>query len=213
MDLKEFFLNVSEESIDQKWKQIFVGIANNIFPSIYFSIRDGKIIFRYANKYIEQDIPGDPKEAYFVLRNFITLHAGILSSDNLPKITIKEQSWARIRNNMSTLGTYINGYVNMVGSHYSLTPNEKDRLSLFLITSIRSGEIQDVVIDHYRILSIQHLVFDTVNRVFLLTKKGHLSAKKSSPSTKKSGSKWNNTVSCITGHYADIATFLHKVSK
>lgn len=212
--LKEFFLAVAKEAEDPAWQSLFESIANKNLPPC-FDVKEGYMIYKYAKKFQRIEIPGDVKQAFLLLHNFILVNGGPISSqDSVVKVASKPLSWARIKNNSKRLNTYVRLYSHAVASYYGLSQERQERLYLFLVTSIRSGLISDVKIDEHSIVAIPQLVYDNTRGIFCLTKTSSCSTSRKPTITKKvHRSKWKNFSEDMNILKADIITHVVKANR
>lgn len=192
------------------WRSLFEGIANDSMPP-YFEVKEGYMIFRYASKFKQTEIPGDVRQAFLVLQNFILVNGGPISSqDAVVKVISKPLSWARIKNNPKKLNMYIRMYSQAVCAHYRLSQEKQERLHIFLISNIRSGRIGDVRVNEHAITSIPQLSYDPSSETFHLQPGSNCAVRKPASTKKTCSSKWKTFTEEMNVFKADILLHLMK---
>ena len=170
------FLRMAKSLEDDYWRQIFEQMAVNKCPR-GFTLRDGALNHRRGQKI--NNIPIDGESVSDII-DFYKNMAGLRSKMDLEReqAEIEEQlanmgsledcTWASIKKKKKVRDLLLSSFYRDLSKTMNLNSAEKNHLISLVNLGIMKGYLNDIVMDHGRIVEIGGLRFDSGSRSFSL---------------------------------------------
>jgi hypothetical protein len=179
------FLELSEISTDNIWKNIFVKASIDKFPP-NFSAQNNFLIFKKRSQSERYEIKDNSISSLEETIEFFKKYGGFCEEDSDADIfeylisqSENYSSWSQIRGKKKK-DYFLSRYIDTLNQKYDLNPDEKQQLytTIYFGYCLKIIDSANIKMENMQIVDINNLFFDNLKRKFRL--EGEQKLKKSS---------------------------------